>query len=220
MSSCQGDVFAIRGLAVMGNGIGAGGAGVRVFAGAGPAMDYCAMAYCGYGVSADVNAGVMLTNCAVVRCGIGVQARNGSTIFLTGDNYIYDNILIGIQALWKSQVAINPWSVMPTQHYTTDISTHEPTGAYSAIHAEGQSLIRVIDVDPNPLAERVAAVRILNPGLFKNDQYFGVSLESGSMFIGAQRVSFSMPINDQWTLTVPMARQFVTDDSQTSAVIR
>ncbi|MCC6159215.1 MAG: hypothetical protein IT350_14290, partial [Deltaproteobacteria bacterium] len=59
-----------------------------------------------------------------------------------------------------------------------------------------------------------------NPGLFKNDEYFGVSLESGSMLLGAQAIGFAMPINNQWIVTVPRRNQFVIDDSNTSSIIR
>lgn len=79
---------------------------------------------------------------------------------------------------------------------------------------------KVIDPTPDPFVVNQAAVKILNPGLFKNDEYFGVSLESGSMLLGAQAISFAMPIKNQWIATVPRRNQFVIDESNTSSIIR
>ncbi|MCC6160314.1 MAG: hypothetical protein IT350_19840, partial [Deltaproteobacteria bacterium] len=73
---------------------------------------------------------------------------------------------------------------------------------------------------PDPFVVNQAAVKILNPGLFKNDEYFGVSLESGSMLLGAQAISFAMPVNNQWLVTVPRRNQFVVTPRQSCNIIR
>ncbi len=157
-------------------------------------------------------------NCYFYHNKLGVCAAYRSILNLIGENYVKDNLTCGITAFQSSTIVIKAWHV-DAQKYITDIRTTQEVLKYSAIRLTMNSSIDVEDAWFEDDDINIAHVRIINETSFESPQYFGVVVESQSIFSGAENTSFADSSIRDGKVTIPSERQIVVQGTEGAVAV-
>ncbi len=157
-------------------------------------------------------------NCFFYHNKVGVVASYRSVLSLIGANYVADNLRIGIVATQSSTVVFQAWRD-DSLKYVTDIRTTIEILKYTAILIRMNSSIDIEDawfVDDDI---DIAHVRIVNETAYRSKQYFGVVVESQSIFSGAENTSFADATVNDGKDTIPTGQQIVAKTEEGAIAI-
>jgi len=174
------------------------------------------------GIKMYFNANLWIETCFFDSNQSGIDIFYGSCANIVGLNSIRESYYFGLRAAYKSQVIFRPRNL---REFTSTIYTEGALSNYSAIRAEKSSDIILYEDDPTKFQELgMALVEILNYNAYTGPTYYGVSLGSNSMFVGASKVSFAVdpgePKYNEGKATIPDGQQFVTIDDSSCGIIK
>ena len=179
-------------------------------------IHYCTIQEFNVGLGAMAGA-VSLSNSYLYKNTYGAAALGLGRLDFQGDNYIVECKKMGVVARLDSLVLFRAWEDLPFDHFTTEISTTSSREEYKAIYLMDKSIAKIENEEFNILYPRVAFVRILNELLDDNPKYYGVVLETASLFTGASKVGFNDPTGtiNEGKPTLASNEQFVGKNNST-----
>jgi len=180
---------------------------------------YCRIFSCGEGILA-AKSDVLSENNYIYQCGCGIVAVQ-SSLEITGDNFVKDSISSGVVGMNNAQITVSSWSLLPTQRYTLHIRTVTPRKKYAAIILLANSCLWMEDFTAlNPGVLRIANIKIISECVVKSSDYVGVALQSRSVLIGSDDITFSESGLNNGEDTVPEEQQFTTEDDDGSVIVK
>jgi hypothetical protein len=172
-------------------------------------LAYCCSRAWRAGIMAANNSIVNNENSASVLNNIGVVSAYGSYVYLVGMNMFSNNFRYGIVCYNNSVATFRAWALNPGERFGTDIRTSVPRKRYAAIKAMINSSIVIEDPDMKPTLLHEALVSIINECLVQGKEQYGVVLESKSLLVNADHITFSDPSVNEGKPTIPPIRQIV-----------
>ena len=180
---------------------------------------YCRFFSCGEGILC-MGSDVLSENNYFYQCGIGVVAVQ-SRLEITGDNFVKDCISSGVVGMNNAQITVSSWSRLPTQHYTLHIRTVTPRKKYAAVVLLANSCLWMEDYTAlNPGALRISNIKIISECIVKSKDYVGVMLQSRSVLIGSDDITFSESGLNNGEDTVPADQQFMANADDGSLIVK
>jgi len=163
----------------------------------------------------DFYAGIYVTksecdieNCYIHENSFGAVAQGAGTLIFIGDNYIGESAKVGILATANSHVYFKAWDEEPLDHFKTYIYTASPRADYKAVMGTVNSTIMIDSDATNLIAPKVAFLKILNLLKFDQKGYFGIVLESQSLFAGVENVTFRDDNVNEGKDTIPNSNKY------------
>jgi hypothetical protein len=173
------------------------------------AFVYCRIESTGVGLQADDGSNAQLENCYLSVGLVGAAASDRSTLTLIGDNLLRECGVGGVLATNGSAIDFKPWANFPRVWYTTTIDFSGPRARWAAIAASGDSRIHLIDRTMNIGDPTAAQVKVLNRNLHPGAEVYGVFLQSRSLLLNRDRLSFTDPDINDGKPTIPDGQQVV-----------
>ncbi len=182
------------------------------------AFHYCAFSQGTLGLLVNYFSNAEVNNCYAYDNDMGVASIYRSQVSFAGENYLKDNMRVGVGAMQSSTVVFKVWRT-DTRKYITDIRTTKEILKYSAIRLTTNSSV---DIEDSMFVDDdidIAHVRIINETSFESVQYFGVVVESQSIFSGAENTSFSDANIRDGKVTIPSDRQIVVNGDEGAVTV-
>ncbi len=141
-------------------------------------------------------------------------------IALLGITHIRDSLKSAILAFNGANIILRWWEGNPNTHYLAKIYNTESRNTYTAIRAMGNSTIYIGRPMITDAFQAPMNVEILNEVNFYAQNYYGISLESGSVLCGTQYISFAGKdstgnLLNEGQDTVPSQQQIVQEGGGT-----
>ncbi|MCZ7586997.1 MAG: hypothetical protein M5R36_28645 [Deltaproteobacteria bacterium] len=153
-------------------------------------MHYCAAEEGVVGFLAAKYSTLELYNVYAHDCRIGAAGIEFANLKVIGENFIEDNLRIGVLGWQNALVSFEAWEDDPTKYVTT-IKTATPILKYYGILIRMNSTMDIRDAIFVDDDTDIAHVKILNGTAYKSDQYYGLAAESGSVATGIENLSFA-----------------------------
>ena len=182
------------------------------------AFHYCAISQGKWGFVVSYLSNAYAYNCYFYHNDLGVSAAYRSILSLIGANYVTDNLRVGVTAFQSATIVFQAWR-NDSLKYITDIRTTTEILKYTAIHLRMNSSIDIEDAWFVDNDIDIAHVRIINETAFRSKQYFGIVVESQSIFSGAENTSFAEATVNDGNDTIPTGQQIVAKTEEGAIAI-
>jgi len=178
---------------------------------------YCRADNAEVGFLSQKHATAVLQNCCADTCDYGAAAVEKATMEVEGNNFFLDGKVAGLTAYLDSVVSVNPWDEHPSDYCTLEIRTTATAlrRNYAAILVKLRSTVAVSGTGDEALHPGVAIVKIIKEDPTLQETYYGIKLESKSLFSGAANVIFKEADTNDGKDTVPVEYQFKDCDEDT-----
>jgi len=178
---------------------------------------YCRADNAEVGFLANKHASAVLQNCCADTCDHGAAAVEKATMEVEGNNFFLESKVAGLTAYLDSVVTVNPWDEHPSDYCTLEIRTGATAlrRNYAAILVKLRSTVAVSGTGDEALHPGVAIVKIIKEDPTLQETYYGIKLESKSLYSGAANTIFKEATTNDGQDTVPDLQQFSQDDEDT-----
>jgi hypothetical protein len=182
-------------------------------------ISYCNLQAGLFGLAVTDMSYAIMENCATSFAVIGAIAAYKSVLKIVGQNDISGCYRAGIVATNDGLVSIRCWEDNHAAQVTL-IESSEAKKEYRGIGVGAGSKV-LIDDYLNSDWQYPAQIQIVNLNEKKTGAYYGVELQEGGMFVGADKITFN---SEDWMdgeqPTVPEGQQFVENQGEGTLVIK